>query len=78
MFDPNYDLVEEKRSNCVWRQKRPTERRVVVVALERVSTPLRLSSSFFFFFIIPTCLSDLCFYFYSVSKVETSFQMSKI
>lgn len=46
MCDPNSDLVEDKRCNCVWRQKRGIEIRVVVVvvvvALERVSKWLRL------------------------------------
>lgn len=44
MCEPNYDLVEDKRRSCVWRQKRGIEIRVVVVAaaLERVSKRFRL------------------------------------
>lgn len=63
--------MKKKRYHCVWRQKRRIEIRVVVVALERVSKPSRL-------FYIPTCLSDLCLYFFHVFKVEPSFQRSKI
>lgn len=52
--DPNFDLVEDKRYNCVWRQKRGIE--IPVVALERISKRLRLVWAIWVFAFVVFCL----------------------